>query len=153
MPNLNETCNCGASVVACHTVQLHLKTWVSRGAFNPLGMCKYLWVCLFVCFFMLHNADPLCAFEVFIQYFSLCCFIVFNRPFPIQSTASLNDISYITITAILMQSRYNNWGQSLGVSTYLTVMLFFGMDICDVYCGIVFVNLISTIHWHAGLTC
>lgn len=78
------------------------------------------------CFvFMLHNADPPCAFEVFIQYFSLCCFIVFNRPFPIQSTASLNDISFITITAILMQSRYNNWGQSLGVSTYLTVMLFF----------------------------
>lgn len=105
VPNLNErTCNWGASVVTCHTVQLHLKT------------CEFLaehlihWECANIFFF--------------IQYFSLCCFIVFNRLFPIQSTASLNDISFITITAILMQSRYNNWGQSLGVSTYLTVMLF-----------------------------
>lgn len=69
MPNLNERkCNCGASVVACRTVQLHLKT------------CEFLaehlihWGCANiyeVVFFMLHNADPLCAFEGFIQYFSV----------------------------------------------------------------------------------
>lgn len=78
----------------CHTVQLHLKTCeLLAEHLIHWGMCKYF-------FFY--------AFEVFIQCFSLNCFIVFNSPFPIQSTASLNDISFITITAILMQSRYNN---------------------------------------------
>lgn len=123
-----------------------------------LGTCIYLFV------FMWQKGAEIahCSYSIFAIFFVFCWLLVFMT---IQPSANVALTIVFFLNPLCLTCKWFEWTTEWWKLiccfniTYCNLISFFFFffllsELCDVYGGNVLrVNLISTIHWHAGLTC
>lgn len=132
-----------------------------RCFFLKVGVCKYLFV------LMWQNAQTLCIllnclFVIFISMLLFCFSFFVLCPWLSSICKCSPHTCFLLIHTLRHANRFNKQLKTkrlrccfnITYCNFIFNIFVFLSERCDVYGGnVLCVNLISTIHWHAGLTC